>query len=150
MTKTLSLLAEKQRLFDQYEKVTDRLVSESDADAMGKYITERSDLAIKIDEIDEALRQELSGWGAQGQAALSGKVEPETLPQELRPVAERCQAVMETVRSIRLKNSEAVARCEQMRDDSLQKIKESNQVPKIGRYLSSLSGEQNGNNFGSV
>lgn len=150
ITTALELLEQKKQLFCQYEEATSCLLTETDINTIEKYITEREGLANKIDGLDSRLATELAPWGAQAAALLKGQPQPVPLPEELEPLEELCGKILETVRRIRLKNNEAMARCEALLQGSEQQIRNARNTPKISRYLNNLTEPQNGNNFGSV
>lgn len=143
-------LAEKKKLFERYYEVTLSLIGETDPDDIEKYITERDSLANKIDKIDSEVALLLAPWGEQVRELLGGRAKMENLPDELVPLHGLCGEIIDIVRSIRLRNTEAVARCQQFMNDADQRIREVSNMPKISKYLTNLAGPREPNNFGSV
>lgn len=150
ITTALELLEQKKQLFCQYEEATSHILTETDIDDIEKYITERDGLANRIDERDRQLVTLLAPWGAQATALLKGQPQAAQLPDELQPLTAVCEQIMELVRRIRLKNSEAMIRCEGLLEGSEQQIRNASNTPKISRYLSNLTEPRSSNNFGSV
>lgn len=147
----VTLMQEKTRLFEKYESMTDDLVEASDIVAMEDYITKRGDLANKIDIVDDKIKKLLlQVFGEDGKQALAPNTSRESLSEELRGIYDANLPIMETVRRIRLKNSDITAECQRMRDELEQKIRESSNQPKINRYLNNLSSANDVNNLGSV
>lgn len=150
ISEALALLEEKRLVFVKYEEITTSMLSEDEIATIEKYITERDVLANQIDEIDKLLCKKLEPLGEDAQTLIGGRAERKTLAVGLLPLYDACDAVMEIVRRVRLKNTEVLQRCSQMRDDNMRKIKSSSNVPKISRYLNGLAEPRGGNNFGSV
>ena len=148
--KAAALLTEKKRLFEQYYEATIMLINQTKPDDIENYITERDSLANKIDELDSEVAVLLAPWGEQVRALLGGRAECEALPDELVPLHGLCGETIELVRTIRLRNVEAVARCEQFMQEANQRMKEVSNMPKISKYLTNLAGPREPNSFGSV
>lgn len=147
----ITLMQEKTRLFEKYEGMTDDLVKAVDIDAMEDYITKRGALANKIDVVDDKIKKLLQQvFGEEGTQALAPSTPRESLSKELQNIYDANLPIMETVRRIRLKNSDISADCQRLRDELEQKIKESSNQPKINRYLNNLSTGTDVNNLGSV
>lgn len=145
------LLGEKSRLFGLYEQATDRLSNAQMVEDMEKEMQERETLANSIDEIDREVKYLLQPWGQQATQLLTGQLATQELSSTLEPLVTVCGEIMERVRRIRLKNADIEARFVQLRQDSLQQIKNTQNQPKISRYLSNLSGNgETGNPLGKV
>lgn len=147
----ITLMQEKTRLFERYEGMTDDLVEAVDIVTMEDYITKRGALANKIDVVDDKLKKLLQQvFGEEGKQALAPSTPRESLSKELQDIYDANLPIMETVRRIRLKNSDISADCQRLRDELEQKIKASSNQPKINRYLNNLSAGTDVNNLGSV
>ncbi|MEG2086585.1 MAG: hypothetical protein RR022_00195 [Angelakisella sp.] len=150
ITAAMSLLAQKKELFLQYEAITDRLLEATEVDDMEKYITQRGDLAMQIDNIDAALQQELTPWGQAARQLLTGHDPSEGVLEELAPLTEPVSEIMTVVRRIRMKNSDAVEQMQRTRAEAEDQIKKAQNIPKINKYLTGLADRGQGNSMGSI
>ncbi|MEG0752612.1 MAG: hypothetical protein RR461_02170 [Angelakisella sp.] len=145
------LLEEKKLAFERYEALTDTLMETSDTDIMEDYITKRANMANKIDMLDSRIKQLLcEAFGEEGSRAMKQSTLRESLPQPLQPIYDCNLRILEVVRRIRLKDSDITAGCVRFRDETMEKIKATNNMPKINRYLNNLSSPESVNSFGVV
>lgn len=136
------LLEKKRILFDRYEQLTDKALLETDIKSMGDYITERGSVATEIDKVDAEIAELLSPWGDRARQVLRCAVEIDEIPPELSPLCSAAEAVMATIRRIRLKDIDIIDSCKNLRDSSIEKIKAGQDIPKINQYLNNLAEHQ--------
>lgn len=135
-----SLLEEKKALFEKYETATLSIL-ESGADDAEKYIMERSEIANNIDETSEKI-----AWLCDEEpnsAVLlkitKAEIEFEKVPSEYQCVYYGGQAVRSVVARIMASEQQVLERLEKLRDEAKENIRNHQNLPKIKKYLTSLT-----------
>lgn len=103
-------------------------------------------MAIEIDKIDEEMQNicAVDANGSQLADAVANRCEYGSLPQELRPVFSSAQEVFSIVNRILSQEQTILQRFEHLRDELQEKIKASQNTPKIEKYLSGLAEQPQG------
>lgn len=150
----ISIADQKKKLFQEYESITDVLLTTEDYDVMGNYITYRTKLANDIDKLSKQLETMLQLAGRQADCIdyILGKQSGHYVlcdeEQTIFAITEETKAV---VRRIRLKDNDLIRECERRQKENVENLKATQNTPKISRYLRNLSIPQDSlNNLGSV
>ncbi|NLW78161.1 MAG: hypothetical protein GXY32_01955 [Ruminococcaceae bacterium] len=135
-----TLLEQKKALFLEYEQAT-RALLDCEVDAVEKYITERGKKAIEIDALTEEIAR-LSSDVPAGELlreATLARIDFADLPPEFHDVFYDAQAVRSVAYRISELDKQVVTRLESLRDEAMAQIKQNQNMPKIKKYLTSLS-----------
>lgn len=134
------LLAEKKQWFEKYQACTEALET-CDIDDIEDYITKRTQYAIEIDKIDEAIGENCLGEnnGALLHAAAFNRCDFEDVPESARLVFERAQEIFAIIFQIQEREPMILERMKTLREDLREKIRERQNVPKIAKYLGGLA-----------
>lgn len=139
INKICALLQSKKDLFLRYEEATQALL-DSDETTAPDYITQREELANKIDSITLEIGR-LSDRQENADLLMSiaaGRTRFENVPVDYRPVYEEASEIQSVAFRIQEQEKSAVHRFESLRDAAMSKIKENQNLPKIKKYLDDL------------
>ncbi|MGD9560461.1 MAG: hypothetical protein AB7V55_07640 [Oscillospiraceae bacterium] len=133
--------AKKERFFE-YEKATLAML-ECGPDDVEHYITQRGELAIEIDALTEQIARLASEEPAAELlvAAAAGRAEFAQLPPEYHCVFYEAQSVQSVANRIRETEKQVLARLNMFKDEALANIRQNQNLPKIKKYLTDLSGK---------
>ncbi len=134
------LLEKKKQLFLEYEKATKTLL-ECDADAAEHYITQRSELATKVDEVTEEIGRicDKEDYSQLLMKIAAGQSNYEDVPSEYREIFAQAQEVQGIVYRISTTEPQVMQRLENLRGEAEVKIRENQHLPKIKKYLTDLN-----------
>lgn len=139
-----TLLEQKKQAFDAYEAATEALL-QCEADSVEHYITQREQLASKIDGLNAEIRRlcaEDTAGAALENAAFS-RLNYDDMPAEHRPLYELDQQTRTILYRIGEANPKVVERLEQFRKEAEEHMRNNENVPKIKKYLTDLGGGDN-------
>ena len=141
-------LNRKNELFTEYEECT-RALLECEVDSMSDYITKRTQLANEIDKIDVQILQicDDTPRGALLGDVVANRCAYEQVPAEWKSLFDGGQVVLGTISRVVELEGLALARMKELRAELKKKISESQNTPKIARYLTGLSDQNDGEMF---
>ncbi len=124
----------------EYEAVTQELLT-CDADSVENYITARGEIANKIDAKIEEIRGFCAAEpnGELIYKAAMAQVNYNELSPDLVPLFELGQSNMSAVGRVKRTEEQAMERLVAFKKEAQDKMKQSQHVPKIKKYLTDLS-----------
>lgn len=135
-----ALLQEKLELFLQYKAATENLQT-CKADFAEQYITQRQELANKIDAKNEEIAKmcELEPASQLLFAAANAQTNFDGLPNEYQAVFYKGQEVQSVIGQILQSEKRAEENLQSLKAQALEGIRQNKDVPKIKKYLSDLT-----------
>ena len=138
--KICALLEKKKQLFLEYEQATKTLL-ECDADAAEHYITQRSELATKVDEVTEEIGRicDKEEYSELLMNIAAGQTNFEDVPTEYKGIFTQAQEVRGIAYRISTEEPQVLQRLGSLRTEAEVKIRENQHLPKIKKYLTDLN-----------
>lgn len=132
-----NLLAEKLELLLNFERLTE-LLTECDVSAMNDYITKRRELANRIDIITDniLILCDKADITPCARDIIANKCDFSDVCDEWQPVFTLSQSILACVNRCIEVNDLAYSRMQALKNHFEKRIKETNNTPKIIRYLS--------------
>lgn len=142
------LLDKRGKLFLEYEDLTQELLK-CDVDDVEYYITQRNTLANAIDEVAEEIGRvcDAAPGGKVLFDAANARINFDSVPSELLPVFELGQNVRGIIARIGQTNQQVLERLQMFQNEARDKIRQSQNVPKIKKYLTDLGEKEGENSF---
>ncbi|WP_312643759.1 hypothetical protein [Hydrogenoanaerobacterium sp.] len=134
----MDLLGQKKELFTEYERITNDMLTCS-VEELEAFMSRRGEL---IKEIDAVVRQitevcEQDDTGLYGQA-VKNKCSRSELPEYLVCIFDFAQTIFAVMNRVANIEPQIMERLLQCRDELEQKIKSTNNAPKIAKYLTTV------------
>ena len=134
----LNLVDRKIREMERYSEITNRMLYE-DIDGVGELIEERQSIITAMDGISVDIKQFISEQSIEHQDKLNKLMKFEDIGElngELMELQEKITRVNELKEQIIAKDSEAINRLGEMRDDLRDKLEQSAMGKKVINYFS--------------
>lgn len=146
----IGLLRKKLALFSEFEHYTE-LLSECDIDCMSNYITNRTAIANQIDEISKSIIDacKTAEVTPAADSIVNNKCKFSEIPDNWKPVFEISQEIFGCANRCVEMNTHVTNRMILLREHLKQRICETQNTPKIKKYLSA-SGAANSQDADSI
>lgn len=141
--KTYELLLQKKQLFSEYANQTTQLLN-AEEDDVDNYITNRDNLAIKIDAISDEIKDILSNEPDTVLAdVVFCKCNYENVPETHIEIYETAKQIFQIISQIKELNSQIEQNFTLKREQIKKRLIETKNTPQIARYLGALSNTPN-------